>query len=632
MSIRTSFSPAHRGDAARGPRRLIALVAALALLAGASTLSGVAFAFWTGDGSGSSSSSVGTLGAPTAVTGAQVAGTGTVNVSWSAPSGLAPDGYYVLRTPSSGPAVAACGTSASATVAATSCADGPVPVGTYTYLVVAVHQSWTATSAAGDPVPVEQTAQVITFTSAPVDPAFGGDYTVTATGGASGNPVVFSAATPAVCTVTTGGSVSFVHAGTCTINADQAGTTYYSAAVQAQQTFEVAKAPQAITLTSTPPAAAVVEGSGYQPTASSTGSANPVVFTIDATTAANCSINAGVVSYLKAGTCTINANKAGDADHLAAPQVQQSFAITPAAQAINVTSTIPADAKVNDTYTVSATGGNSGNAVIFSIDPGSAGVCHLSGSTVTFDAAGTCRVNANQAGNDDYLPAAQVQQVIVVTKRTQTIDFPQPASPADTGTSAVLSASASSGLGVTFSTSSAATICTVSGTTVAYVGAGTCVLRADQGGNVEYDAATQVQRSVTVVVPADTTAPAISGIEPGNESGGWNSIACSVAGQTGRICVSATDAVGVTSVEIKLTKANGRCWSGSGSTTFAVGNCSTLISLTQSGGIWISNLLVRQGGGGQPNFTDSSYTLEVTVKDAAGNTTTATRTFTVSGG
>jgi len=60
-----------------------------------------------------------------------------------------------------------------------------------------------------------------------------------------------------------------------------------------------------------------------------------------------------------------------------------------------------------------------------------------------------------------------------------------------------LSASASSGLAVTF-TSSTPTICTVSGNTATLMSAGTCTIVASQPGNAVYAAATPVSQSFTV--------------------------------------------------------------------------------------------------------------------------------------
>jgi hypothetical protein len=99
---------------------------------------------------------------------------------------------------------------------------------------------------------IQPAAQTISFTSTPPAPALvGGSYPVSATGGASGNQVVFSSLTPAVCGVT-GSTVGLDAAGTCTVAADQAGSTNYAAAPQATQTFMVAATAQsAIQLEST---------------------------------------------------------------------------------------------------------------------------------------------------------------------------------------------------------------------------------------------------------------------------------------------------------------------------------------------------------------------------------------------
>ena len=42
---------------------------------------------------------------------------------------------------------------------------------------------------------------------------------------------------------------------------------------------------------------------------------------------------------------------------------------------------------------------------------------------VSFTAAGTCVIDANQAGNASYNAAPQVQQTVTVAKGTQTITF-----------------------------------------------------------------------------------------------------------------------------------------------------------------------------------------------------------------
>jgi len=87
-------------------------------------------------------------------------------------------------------------------------------------------------------------------------------------------------------------------------------------------------------------------------------------------------------------------------------------------QTITFSSTVPAAAKVGDSYTVTATGGASGNPVVFSIDPSASAVCSIAGATVTLTGVGTCTINANQAGGNasgvDYLAAPQLQQSFAV--------------------------------------------------------------------------------------------------------------------------------------------------------------------------------------------------------------------------
>ncbi|MGA2601334.1 MAG: choice-of-anchor tandem repeat GloVer-containing protein [Bryobacteraceae bacterium] len=80
--------------------------------------------------------------------------------------------------------------------------------------------------------------------------------------------------------------------------------------------------------------------------------------------------------------------------------------------------------------------------------------------------------------------------------KTQTITFNAIPSQVQ-GNPLTLSASASSGLTVSF-TSSTPTICTVSGTTATLVSAGTCTIVASQGGGSGYAPATPVSQSFTV--------------------------------------------------------------------------------------------------------------------------------------
>jgi hypothetical protein len=296
--------------------------------------------------------------------------------------------------------------------------------------------NYTAATRVTQTVLVGKGGQTIRFTSTPpAEPVFGGSYRVTATGGASGEPVTFSvdaASTSGACTVDSAGRVSFTAVGRCVLDADQAGSSDYTAAAQATQTIVIGKAPQSITFTSTPPPNPVV-GDTYQVTASGGGSGQNVVISIDPS-ANGCRVTpSGLVTFTAAGDCTILADQSGDASYTAA-SANQRVVVGQAPQTLTFTWTPPAHAVVGDTYRVSASGGASANPVVLSVDPSSDGVCTLeTGGVVRFTGVGVCVVHADQAGDADYLAASQIEQLITVG--------PAPSTAADalpfTGTTAV---------------------------------------------------------------------------------------------------------------------------------------------------------------------------------------------------
>jgi hypothetical protein len=301
-----------------------------------------------------------------------------------------------------------------------------------------------------------------------------------------------------------GGVVSFTAAGTCLIDFNQAGNGSYNTASQKQQSITVsaaAKAAQSITVTSTAPTGATVGGASYTPTATASSGLG-VAITLDSTST-GCSLSGGVVSFTAAGTCLIDFNQAGNGTYNPAPPKQQSITIAKAAQTITITSTAPTGATVGGaSYTPTATA-SSGLAVAITIDSSSSSVCSISSGIVKFNAAGTCTIDANQAGNGSYNPAPQKQQLITVSgaaKTAQTISFTStaPSSPA-IGSTYTPIATASSGLAVAITIdSSSSSVCSISSGIVKFNAAGTCTIDANQAGNGSYNPAPQVQQKIAV--------------------------------------------------------------------------------------------------------------------------------------
>src|SRR6185369_9886051 len=199
------------------------------------------------------------------------------------------------------------------------------------------------------------------------------------------------------------------------------------------------------------------------------------------------------VSIVGAGICTINANQAGDANYNAAAQVSQGVTVAKANQTITFAA-LGGKNFGDPPFTVSATA-SSGLAVAFSTLTTS--VCTVSGTTVTIVGSGICTVNANQAGNANYNAAPQVSQGFSTNKTNQTITFPAISNKVFGNAPFGVSATATSGLTVVF-TSASPSVCTVSGATVSIVAAGICTINANQAGDANYNAAAQVSQSFTV--------------------------------------------------------------------------------------------------------------------------------------
>jgi hypothetical protein len=352
--------------------------------------------------------------------------------------------------------------------------------------VITASQDGTAEYQPAEPVAqvflVARASQTISFVP-PASATIDQPVTLTATA-SSWLPVTYASSTPDVCRVSDA-TVAVTTAGTCTIVASQPGDGQYAPADQVQRSFPVKKIPQTISFT--PPASATV-GQPVTLTASATSKLT-VSFTSD--TPGVCTVSGSTVTTIKAGTCAIIASQAGDDRYAAAGSVRQSFPVALIPQAIDFPQ--PPDAAFGQPVTLTATA-SSGLPVSYSTS--TQGVCTVSGRTVTTRAARACVLTASQAGDARFAPARDVSRTFRVDRATQTITFTPPDGTA-IGQPITLSASASSGLTVSYRTDTPA-VCTVSGSTVSPATVGTCTITASQPGNDNYAAAPGVSRSFPV--------------------------------------------------------------------------------------------------------------------------------------
>ena len=206
-----------------------------------------------------------------------------------------------------------------------------------------------------------------------------------------------------------------------------------------------------------------------------------------------CTVTVATVHLTGAGSCTITASQAGDANYNAAPDVPQTFTIAAAKQNQTITFGALSSKTFGDPdFIVSATA-SSGLAVTF----GGSGNCTVTVATVHLTGAGSCTITASQAGNATYNPAPDVPQTfsIAAAKQNQTITFGALANKAFGDPDFGVSATASSGLTVTFGASGT---CTVTVATVHLTGTGSCTITASQAGDSNYNAAPDVPQTFSI--------------------------------------------------------------------------------------------------------------------------------------
>ena len=167
--------------------------------------------------------------------------------------------------------------------------------------------------------------------------------------------------------------------------------------------------------------------------------------------------------------------------------------------------TLPNRTAVDAPFAVTATA-SSGLPVALSVVTGPASV---SGNTVTLLGTGTVTLRATQAGDATYAAAASVEQTFTITKADQSITFAALPDRLLGDPPFSLSATASSGLAVSFTLLSGPA--SLSGSTLTLTNGGVVTVRAAQAGNANFNAALSVDRFFSVFT---NPPPAVTLISP----------------------------------------------------------------------------------------------------------------------
>lgn len=131
----------------------------------------------------------------------------------------------------------------------------------------------------------------------------------------AGLPLNYSGLTSSVCNPEFNGTDFYLRVflpGTCTIRAEQEGTSTYRAADSVTRTFEVLKLTQTPLIFDAGPSFHVVNSSnGY----GNGGGSSSAPFAVTSLTPSICTVSNRIIRYLKVGTCTLLGSKDGDMWH-----------------------------------------------------------------------------------------------------------------------------------------------------------------------------------------------------------------------------------------------------------------------------------------------------------------------------
>ncbi len=349
-------------------------------------------------------------------------------------------------------------------------ATAPTNAGSYTVAGTVSEANYEGSTT--DTLVIAKAAQTITFAGPASQNYSPAPIALSATAD-SGLPVTFSIVSgPAT---VSGSNLTLTGTGIVTVRASQAGDSNRLAAPNVDRSFNSNKLSQTITFaaladrayTTTPQALAATASSGL-----------PVSFSLVSGPA---TLNGSDLTITGVGTVTVRADQAGNSFYHAATNVDRGFVVSKAVATVTLGDL---DATYDGTAkSVTAVTSPAGLVVDFTYDGGAPSPTNAGSYTVV----GTVN-EANYQGT--------ANGTLVIAKADQTITFTGPANQPFSTTPITLSATASSGLAVTFTVVSGPA--TVAGDSLTLTGSGAVTVRATQGGDANRNAAPAIDQTFTV--------------------------------------------------------------------------------------------------------------------------------------
>ena len=255
---------------------------------------------------------------------------------------------------------------------------------------------------------IGKTAQaMLTATASPTSIKFGETSIVSVSGGSGTGAISYGVPSGnGVCTLS-GNTVTATGVGTCSVTATKAGDTNYNETT-AMVDISVGQADQSLAFTA-PADQTYAPGGSVGLTSTPGASGEPVTYASNDN--AVCTVSGSTANFVSAGTCSITASQAGNANYNAAADVTDTFGIGKADQTITASAS-PTSITITDTSTLSSTSGSGSGAITYAITSGSS-FCSLSGTTVTGLSTGTCTITATKAADTSYEQATSTVDIAV---------------------------------------------------------------------------------------------------------------------------------------------------------------------------------------------------------------------------
>ena len=332
--------------------------------------------------------------------------------------------------------------------------------------------------------------EVPTFTWAGVSKVYGETFSLTAPTPSTPGTFTYSSATTSVVTISSS-TATIVSNGTSVITATFTpnDTTNFVSGGTITMTISADRA--AITVTPTAGQSKVY------------GENNPTItYSVTSGALVGSDVLSGALTYTgsNVGSYPISIGTLANSKYLIT-LTSVNFSISKATQAaVTLSSMSSAFSSSNKTVSLTGSGGTGTGSYQYSLDNSNTTIgCSVTGSTLTYVTAGTCVVAVKRTSDTNYLERTDAVS-FSIGLASQTITFNSLSAKSYSSDTFTVSATSSASLTVVF-TSGSPSICTTSGdsgSTITILNIGTCIINANQIGDSNIAAASQVSQNFTV--------------------------------------------------------------------------------------------------------------------------------------